>query len=88
LNSAPFEYGVISHTQTGGKSFAQPGILKTLRLPKFEDANPLHQELANLSRQAHQGNVDDDAIAHYAAELWGLEQRELQDVLDSLNDWR
>ncbi|MDQ7035281.1 MAG: hypothetical protein Q9P01_10745 [Anaerolineae bacterium] len=88
MNSAPFEYAVMSHTQSGGKSFAQPGILKTLRLPRYDAENTVHQQLANLSRQAHSGTVDNTAIAAYAAQLWALSTPELAAVHESLHDWR
>jgi hypothetical protein len=88
MNSVPFEYAVISHTQSGGKSFAQPGILTTIRLPRYAPENTVHQQLAALSRQAHQGKPDNKAIAEYAAHIWGLSAQELADVQESLHDWR
>jgi SAM-dependent methyltransferase len=88
LNSAPFDYAVVSHTQAGGKSFAQPGILKALRLPRYDGTNLVHQQLAILSVQAHQGKPDNRAIAEYAAQVWHLSVQELADVHDSLHDWR
>jgi SAM-dependent methyltransferase len=88
LNSVPFDYAVVSHTQAGGKSFAQPGILKALRLPRYEGENPVHQQLATLSRQAHQGKPDNRAISEYAAQVWDLSAQELADVHESLHDWR
>jgi hypothetical protein len=88
LNSVPFEYAVISHTQSGGKSFAQPGILKTLRLHRYQPENAVHQQLAAFSRTAHTGTADNQSIAECAAQLWGLSTQELADVQDSLYDWR
>jgi len=91
LNSAPFEFAVISHTQYGGKSFAQPGILKRLNLPQYNPHAPLHQQLSHYSRQAHIAVQNGDSptaieqqIHALAASLWGLTDREWQDVQHSL----
>ena len=88
LNSAPFEYAVISHTQQGGKSFAQSGILETLRLPAFNPEQRVHRELARLSWEAHAGNPQPVAIAEAAAEVWKLTPQELDDVIQSLHELR
>lgn len=84
LNSAPFEFALLSHTQSGGKSFAQPGILNTLRLPNYNAENPIHQALSQYSMQAHTGKVDDERIAQLSAKLWGLSSTELRELQDSL----
>jgi len=86
LNSAPFEYAVLSQGQVGGKSFAQPGLLKLLRLPRYEAHNSVHQELVTLSRDAHAGSPDDAAIAEAAGQLWGLSTAEQRDIWQSLNE--
>lgn len=88
LNSAPFEFAVLSHTQAGSKSFAQPGILKELRLPHFEPENGVHQHLADLSRNAHAGTPDDTSIAEATAHIWGLSPQQLRDVQESLTELR
>lgn len=84
LNSAPFEFAVISHTQSGGKSFAQPGILERLRLPKYQANNGIHRQLVTLSRQAHQGQVDMQAIDRASAKIWSLSSAELSELQESL----
>lgn len=81
LNSIPFEFAVLSHTQRGGKSFAQPGLLKTLRLVRYNSDDDRHRALADASRQAHQGSIDDDYIAHLAAQVWQLTGAELTAVM-------
>lgn len=86
LNSAPFEFAVLSHTQSGGKSFAQPGILNTLRLPQYQAEHPVHRQLVTLSHAAHQGKIDDKAIAKASAAVWGLSPAELQELQESLSD--
>lgn len=88
LNSAPFEYAVLSYSQKGSKSFAQPGLLKRLRLPRYEADNPLHQRLVQHSRAAHAGPPDDAAIAEAAAQLWRLSPAQLADVLENLAQLR
>ncbi len=84
LNSSPFEFAVISHTQSGGKSFAQPGILERLRLPKYQAHNSSHQQLVALSRQAHNGKVDMLAIDRASAKIWSLSDSELSELQESL----
>jgi hypothetical protein len=84
LNSKPFDYAVISHTQSGGKSFAQAAILTMLHIPKYQAENSLHCELAQLSRAAHLGQVDDNAIAEASADLWQLTKEELKAIRESL----
>jgi len=95
LNSAPFEFGVVSHTQVGGKSFAQPNILQTLYIPQYDSANPTHCQLAALSQQAHEATAAGDAarvreieaeIDRLAAELWGLTEEELREIQESLEE--
>jgi hypothetical protein len=86
LNSIPFDYAVISHTQAGGKSFAQAAILKQLYIPKFQPKDGLHQELAQLSRAAHASEVDNQAIAEATARLWELRPEELAAIWQSFNE--
>jgi len=86
LNSAPFEYAVLSQGQIGGKSFAQPGLLKSIRLPRYDAENPLHQQLAILSQEAHTDTANDDAIASCAAELWELSATQQKEILASLKE--
>lgn len=85
LNSAPFEYAVLSHTQQGGKSFAQPGILQTLRIPHYDANLSYHRDLARLSRMAHAGDINDDAIAEASASVWNLSTNELDELRNSLS---
>jgi hypothetical protein len=84
LNSPPFDYAVISHTQPGGKSFAQAAILTMLNIPGYQTENSLHRDLAQLSRAAHSGQIDNDAIAEASAHLWKLSKAELRAIQDSL----
>jgi hypothetical protein len=88
LNSAPFEYAVVSHTQAGGKSFAQAGILERLRIPLFNANDSIHHDLMQLSRSAHLGQIDDNAIAETSAALWNISSQELAHLMTSLEELR
>jgi hypothetical protein len=54
LNSEPAHRLVSSFSVRGGKGFGTPGMLDYLRLRRFEPDNSLHQDLAALSREAHE----------------------------------
>ncbi|MCU0513724.1 MAG: SAM-dependent methyltransferase [Anaerolineae bacterium] len=78
LNSAPFEFAVLSHSGKRSKSFAQPGLLKLLRLPRYDAASPVHRHLAELSRAGHAGTPPASAdLTQAAAALWGLTRQDL-----------
>lgn len=90
MNSAPFAFAVMSHTQVGSKSFAQPGILNSLRLLRYDAGDERHQQLAQLAREAH--DATDDAVLkalegdidRVAGQLWGVAEHQLDDVRESL----
>jgi hypothetical protein len=93
LNSSIVNLAVISHTQLGGKSFAQSNILEHIRIPRFDRKNPVHLRLAELSKQAHEAaKVGDETrlreieaeIDRWAAKLWNLTDDELRDIQQSL----
>jgi hypothetical protein len=96
MNSVVFEFAVISHTQKGGKSFAQSNILRTIRIPKFDPAEKVHQELASLSHNAHHAvSIGDETgvlekleqrIDELAAQIWRLTAEELREIRDSLKE--
>ena len=54
LNSSVVNLAVVSHTQLGGKSFAQSNILEHIRIPRYNPGNSVHRRLAKLSQTAHQ----------------------------------
>ncbi|MCL0095827.1 hypothetical protein M1O52_04830, partial [Dehalococcoidia bacterium] len=70
MNSAPFNFAVQSHTQKSGKSFAQPNVLTHIRIPKFDPANTVHQDLSGLSQNAHYATEIGDLVG-----IKELEQR-------------
>lgn len=91
LNSPPFEYAVISHTQSGGKSFAQPGIMTRLRIPTYNPDDVRHQRLTALSRLAHQNGETPQImsdISALCAALWELTSAEHRAVDDALHALR
>lgn len=96
LNSSPVRFGVRSffvETQIA------PHVIEQFHIPVFEAANPVHQSLARLSKQAQElapaaYNGDkaaqtalrkvEDEIDQIAARLWGLTDVELQEIRQSL----
>lgn len=91
LNSIPFEFALLSHTQVGGKSFAPPRIVKHLYLPRYDAGNSLHKELAACSRSAHEAVSEGQSVEkieaqinQLAGDLWGLASTELDDVREGL----
>jgi hypothetical protein len=53
LNSAAVNDRVAAHSVRGGKGFGTPGMLEYLPLARYRSDEPLHAELAALSRKAH-----------------------------------
>jgi hypothetical protein len=95
LNSSVVNLAVISHTQLGGKSFAQSNILEHIRIPRFDPGDPVHGRLAELSKEAHAAAAKGDArglraieaeIDQQAAQVWGLSAEELRAVQESLSE--
>jgi len=95
LNSSVVNLAVVSHTQLGGKSFAQSNILEHIRIPRFDPQDAVHRRLAELSQAAHQAARQEDAtelvrveaeIDRQAARLWGLSEDELREIQQSLRE--
>ncbi len=70
LNSLVINFLVQAHNVRGGKGFGSPGMLEYLSLRQFDGENSDHQELARLSRTAHQAQAD------------GLDLRSIQRAID------
>jgi hypothetical protein len=92
LNSAVASFLVASHSVRGGKSFGTPSMLDFTRLRRFDPGNPLHVELADLSRQAHQiarqgTDLEDiqNLIDCAAARLWNLSDEETRIIRRELD---
>jgi hypothetical protein len=70
-----------------------PHILDHIRIPRYDPNNPVHRELADLSRQAHDiaargdtarlGQVE-KKIDELAAQVWGLTESEMDAIRQSL----
>jgi len=70
-----------------------PHILDHIRIPRYDPNNPVHRELADLSRQAHVivargdtarlGQVE-KKIDELAAHVWGLTESEMDAIRQSL----
>jgi len=97
INSSPFQFAAHSYSQAGGKSFGTPQILEYIYIPTFDPNNTTHQQLVDLSKKAHQlaNSINDDNAQSSFSEieveidqltkwLWGLTDKELQDVCRSL----
>jgi len=73
-------------------------VLKNIRIPKYDPANSLHQELAALSQRAHELAASgqpierikpiEEEIDRKAAQLWGLTDEELAEIRRSLEELR
>ncbi len=97
INSRPFKYAATAYSQEGGKSMGTPGILENLRIPRFNPKDKLHLRLSELSEAAHRATAAGDAeqvarieaeIDHLAARLWGLTEKELQEVQLAMEELR
>jgi hypothetical protein len=69
LNSAGIGSLVAAHSVCGGKSFGTPGMLDYLSLRRFDPADPWHQALACLSRQAHAKAARGEELAEVQSEI-------------------
>jgi len=93
VNSSPFQFAAVSYSQEGGKSMGSMHILEHIRIPCYEQKNPVHRRLSELSQEAHEAaKAGDESRLHeieaeidrWAAELWGLSDEELREVQESL----
>lgn len=95
LNSSMCNYALQSYSQKGGKSFGTPQVLENLKVPAFIANDQVHQKLALLSQQAHEATLlgqneqvtlIEAEIDMLAANVWGLTDKELLEVQESLNE--
>jgi hypothetical protein len=89
MNSVPIQFAAHSIMQSGGKNFGGKYFVDQLHIPPFSDQDALHQELAELSKQAHAvaGGEDKDAlhtverrVDSAAARVWRIAEDELDDM--------
>jgi hypothetical protein len=91
LNSTITDFTAKSYSV--GKSFGSPHLLEQVCIPCFDAGNSIHTRLAALSRKAHQlaAARDEASLAKVeaevdaaAAELWGITDKEMQEIRRSL----
>jgi SAM-dependent methyltransferase len=90
---AKFIIGISSVSGTG--SWGSPHILEKVKIPKFDNKDRIHLDLANLSKQCHEktaAGIDvsdlEAQIDELAAELWGLTKDELKEIQESLQEMK
>lgn len=89
LNSAPSRMAVQAYIVL----HPDPHILEHIRIPKYDPADPVHQALAEASKEAHaaaaQGDTKrlseiEEQIDQLAGKLWVLTRKELVEIHRSL----
>lgn len=53
INSKPIR-DFIKSFSSAGRGFGTPSVMEHIRIPRFATENPLHQQLADISRKCHQ----------------------------------
>ena len=95
VNSSPANFAARAYSQEGGKSFGDPHILEHIRIPRYDPSDGVHRRLTELSQEAHAAAKAGDEkglraveaeIDRQAAKLWGLTDRELREVQQSLRE--
>ena len=95
LNSAIGDLAIRTFYSGGGGGIASPGVLQNIRIPKFDPASKVHQELAGLSKEAHTATAlgEEDTVVfiegridELAAQVWGLNGEELREIQTSLRE--
>ena len=92
-NSSP---AVLLHSVSStGKSFGQPLILRTVKIPRFDPKDSVHSKLADLSRRCHaakERNRTEEIpgleyqIDNAAARIWGITDAELKAIWEALDE--
>ena len=90
-NSSP---AVLLHSVSStGKSFGQPLILRTVKIPRFDPKDSVHSKLTDLSRRCHaakEHNRPEEIpgleyeIDNAAARIWGITDAELKAIREAL----
>jgi len=92
LNSSLAQLVVVSYTVPIQMN---THVLKNIRIPKFDSANKVHQELAGLSQNAHYATGIGDEVGvkeleqridELTAQIWGLTGEELAEIKRSLEE--
>jgi len=100
LNSKVFNLGFFVSSQVGSKGSGSPGIIKNIRLIKFDKRSPDHAAVAAVSRTAHElalesalegtastGLADlEGELNELIAYLYGISKPELKEIKKSLEE--
>jgi hypothetical protein len=80
-------------SQLGGKGFAPPSIIDRIRIPSYDNRNPIHRKLAELSKKAHElaikGAGDELTkvefeIDNFVSQLYRLTDEEFKEIRKSV----
>lgn len=97
LNSVMGDFAIRAFYSGGGGGIASPAVLQKIRVPRFDSADKVHQELSGLSQNAHYAvAIGDEAglreleqpIDELVAQLWGLTKAALREIQESLAELR
>jgi hypothetical protein len=68
-------------------------VLERIKIPKYDQNNGRHKELAHLSKLCHNKVADgisvsdlEEQLDELVAELWELSKEELKDIKESLEE--
>jgi hypothetical protein len=78
LNSSVINFIAKSHSVEGGKGFGTPSMLDFLPIKRFNPHEPIHAELAELSREAHALTVCEKDISSIQRKIDSLVARVLE----------
>ncbi|NLV17150.1 MAG: N-6 DNA methylase [Syntrophomonadaceae bacterium] len=79
LNSLPIEYAVSSFSMVGGKSFAGPNLLSSVKIPLYTGSSSQNR-IIEAARQVASGHLPDIYLAWEVAEYYGLTSPEFNEM--------
>ena len=94
-NSSPAT--LLHWNSSTSKSYGQPHILETLRIPRYDPKDKSHVHIRDLAKRCHEAAIKDDVdailafegqIDKEAAKLWGISDDELQNIREALEEAR
>ena len=94
-NSSPAT--LLHWNSSTSKSYGQPHILETIRIPRYDPRDKTHVQIRDLARRCHEAasrqNFDEIAtlevaIDKEAAKLWGIAANELETIQETLDEAR
>jgi hypothetical protein len=74
MNSALVRRTVMAYS-SAGRGFGAPAILDHLAIPRFDESNPTHRALAQVSKKAHALARRGDQVADEEADVDSLSAR-------------